>query len=213
VILINAVFSFWQEFKTDRAIEALKDMLPSYATAIRSGEPVRVLSDELVPGDIIQLEEGDAIPADGQLFETAELRVDNSAFSGESEPMYKLNARARNERQFLWIEIPNLVFAGASVISGSGKAVVTATVMNTEIGQIARLTQEIKVTPLQRDPGHLGSGRPFFHPVVAIGPLGSDLGCRSMKLTVACTRRNGIRRLLSFRRRAPGGGRALRDQR
>ncbi|HTX73629.1 MAG TPA: HAD-IC family P-type ATPase, partial [Rectinemataceae bacterium] len=153
VIFINAVFSFSQEFKAERAIEALRNLLPSYATAVRNGRPVRVLCDELVPGDIIQLEEGDSIAADGQLVETAELRVDNSAFSGESAPVSKLNARAPDERQFLWIEIPTLVFAGTSVISGSGKAVVTATGMSAEIGQIARLTQTIEVpqSPLQKE--------------------------------------------------------------
>lgn len=153
VIFINAIFSFWQEFKAERAIEALKDMIPSYTTAIRNGKTVRALSEELVPGDIIQLEEGDNIAADGRLFETAELRVDNSAFSGESKPVYKVNVRAQNEQQFLWIEIPTLIFAGTSVVSGSGKAVVTATGMNTEIGQIAYLTQTIKVTqsPLQKE--------------------------------------------------------------
>ena len=153
VIFINAIFSFWQEFKAERAIEALKDMLPSYTTAVRNGKTVRVLSEELVPGDIIQLEEGDNIAADGRLFETTELRIDNSAFSGESKPVSKVSTRAQDERQFLWIEIPTLVFAGTSVVSGSGKAVVTATGMSTEIGQIAYLTQSIKVTqsPLQKE--------------------------------------------------------------
>jgi P-type Ca2+ transporter type 2C len=153
VIFINAIFSFWQEFKAERAIEALRGMLPSYTTAVRNGKTVRVLSEELVPGDIIQLEEGDNIAADGRLFETTELRIDNSAFSGESKPVYKVNVRAQNEGQFLWIEIPTLVFAGTSVVSGSGKAVVTATGMNSEIGQIAFLTQTIKVTqsPLQKE--------------------------------------------------------------
>jgi len=153
VIFINAIFSFWQEFKAERAIEALKEMLPSYTTAVRNGTPIRVRSEELVPGDIIQLEEGDNIAADGRLFESTELRIDNSAFSGESKPVNKVSTRAHNERQFLWIEIPTLVFAGTSVVSGAGRAVVTATGMNTEIGQIAYLTQSIKVTqsPLQKE--------------------------------------------------------------
>ena len=147
VIFINAIFSFWQEFKAERAIEALKGMIPSFTTVLRNNETIRVPSSELVPGDIIELQEGDSIGADGRLVEAFDLRVDNSAFSGETRPVYKVASERPEESQFLWIEIPNLIFAGTSVVSGSGKAVVTATGMNTEIGQIAYLTQNIKPTP------------------------------------------------------------------
>ncbi len=155
VIFVNALFSFWQEFKAERAIEALKGLIPTYANVVRTGRIVRVPSEEVVPGDIIELAEGDSIVADGRLVRTEELRVDNSAFSGESKPVYKVADMPEPDahRGFLWIEIPVLVFAGTSVVSGSGRAVVTATGMHTEIGQIASLTESIKITqsPLQRE--------------------------------------------------------------
>ncbi len=159
VIFVNALFSFWQEFRAERAIEALKGLIPSYANVLRDGKTTRIPSEELVPGDIVELEEGDSVAADARLIHADELRVDNSAFSGESKPVYKMAEMPNqgSDRRFLWIEIPVLVFAGTSVISGSGTAVVTATGMRTEIGQIASLTQSIKITqsPLQEEIGRL----------------------------------------------------------
>ncbi|MCX5696289.1 MAG: HAD-IC family P-type ATPase [Candidatus Omnitrophica bacterium] len=153
VIFINAIFSFWQEFKAEKAIEALKGLLPSYARVIRGGEEKKVLLSDLVPGDIIFIEEGDSIPADARIIEAQELRVNNSAFSGESKLSHKIAEGFETKGDFLWLEIPNLVFAGTSVASGMGKAVVIATGMGTEIGKIAYLTQTIKeeLSPLQRE--------------------------------------------------------------
>ncbi len=153
VIFINAIFSFWQEFKAEKAIEALKGLLPSYARVIRGGEEKKVLLSDLVPGDIILIEEGDSVPADARLIEAQELRVNNSAFSGESKLSHKIAEGFETKGDFLWLEIPNLVFAGTSVASGMGEAVVIATGMGTEIGKIAYLTQTIKeeLSPLQRE--------------------------------------------------------------
>ncbi len=157
VIFINAFFSYWQEFRAERAIDALKKLIPSYARCIRGGKEQRVLADELVPGDIIQLGEGDNIAADARLIEAHDLRVDSSVFSGESKPSYKMSELFKNGKNFLWTELPNLIFAGTSVVSGEGRAVVIATGMSTEIGQIAYLTQTVKedVSPLQREIGRL----------------------------------------------------------
>ncbi|HTW92340.1 MAG TPA: HAD-IC family P-type ATPase [bacterium] len=153
VIIINALFSFWQEFKAEKAIDALRNLIPSYARVIRDGQEKRVSSFDVVPGDIAVLDEGDNIPADGRLLEAHELRVDNSVFSGESRPAYKMSEPLQNGAGFLWTEMPNLVFAGTSVVSGSGRFVVFATGMNTEIGEIASLTQTVKeeLSPLQRE--------------------------------------------------------------
>ncbi|MDI6715682.1 MAG: cation-transporting P-type ATPase [Actinomycetota bacterium] len=146
VIIVNAIFSFFQEFKAERATEALKELLPSYAKVLRDGEIKRVLAEEIVPGDILVLEEGDNIPADGRLVDAFEMRTINAAFTGESAP-----ARRTTDpilRQDIHITAaPNLVFAGTSVASGSGRAVIYATGEATEFGKIARLTQAIREEP------------------------------------------------------------------
>ncbi|MFB3926798.1 MAG: HAD-IC family P-type ATPase [Syntrophales bacterium] len=153
VIIINAVFSFWQEFKAEKALEALKSLIPSFITVIRDGRPRRIPSAEVVPGDIILFEEGDNITADARLIESHELRVDNSVFSGESRPGYKRAIIMEDRKDLLWTEIPNLVFAGTSIVSGSGRAIVIATGMSTELGKIAYLTQTTRMdtSPLQQE--------------------------------------------------------------
>ncbi len=151
VIFVNAIFSFWQEFKAEKAINALKKMIPSYARLIREGIETKIPTSEVVPGDVIIIEEGDNIPADARLIEASELRVNNSAFSGESKLSHKMPEEVHDGKDLLWLEIPNLVFAGTSVASGMGKAVVIATGMSTEIGKIAYLAQTVKedLSPLQ----------------------------------------------------------------
>jgi potassium/sodium efflux P-type ATPase len=153
VIFINAIFSFWQEFKAEKAIDALKKLIPSYARVIREGDEIKVPTSDIVPGDIIIIEEGDNIPADARLIEAQELRVDNSAFSGESKLSHKMAEGFQDSRGFLWLEMPNLIFAGTSVAAGMGRAVVIATGMSTEIGKIAYLTQTVKeeLSPLQKE--------------------------------------------------------------
>ncbi len=153
VIGINAVFSFWQEYKAERALEALKRLLPRKAKIVRDGKEKEIPVEEIVPGDIMVLEEGDSIPADARLIEAFTMRVDNSALTGESKPIYKTADAVVEGKEFLWTELPNLVFAGTTVASGGGKASVIATGMYTEIGRIASLTQELKEekSPLQRE--------------------------------------------------------------
>ena len=153
VIFINAVFSFWQEFKAEKAIDALKKLIPFNTRVLRDGKEKKVPSSDLVPGDIIIIEEGDNVPADARLVESQELRVNNSAFSGESALSYKMSEGFHNGKSFLWLEIPNLIFAGTNVATGFGKAIVIATGMSTEIGKIAYLTQTVKedLSPLQKE--------------------------------------------------------------
>ncbi|MEK7298166.1 MAG: HAD-IC family P-type ATPase, partial [Planctomycetota bacterium] len=153
VILINAIFSFWQEYKAERALEALKRLIPRKTTVLRNNEKREIFAEEIVPGDIVFMEEGDSISADARLIEAFNMRVDNSALTGESQPIYKTSEAVSDGREFLWTELPNLVFAGTTVISGTGKVAVIATGMQTEIGRIASLTQEVKEekSPLQRE--------------------------------------------------------------
>jgi P-type Ca2+ transporter type 2C len=153
VVIINAIFSFWQEFKAEKAINALKKMIPSFTRIIREGSEMKLPASDIVPGDIIIIEEGDNIPADARLIEAHELRVNNSAFSGESKLSHKIAEGFQDRSGFLWLEMPNLIFAGTSVANGMGKAVVIATGMSTEIGKIAYLTQTVKeeLSPLQNE--------------------------------------------------------------
>ncbi|MEW6019679.1 MAG: cation-transporting P-type ATPase [Pseudomonadota bacterium] len=152
VIFINAVFSFWQEFQAERAVEALKRILPAKATVIRSGEMKQVLARDLVPGDVIVLQEGDNISADARLVEDSELRVNAATLTGESQPVRKTAGQSTG-RNMNPSEIPNLVLAGTSVAFGTGKAVVFSTGMNTEFGKIAAMTQRVKpeLSPLQKE--------------------------------------------------------------
>lgn len=152
VNVINGVFSFWQEYKAEKATEALRRMLPTYSRVLREGVEQRIFAEELVPGDVILLAEGDHISADARLVQEAEMRVDQSTLTGESHPVRK-TAEAVLHRDLTRAEIPNLVFAGTSIVAGVGKAVVFATGMNTEFGKIAHLTQEVGETlsPLQQE--------------------------------------------------------------
>jgi Ca2+-transporting ATPase len=152
VVVINAFFSFWQEFRAEKAADALKKLLPQFARAVRDGHEAKVPAQELVPGDVIVLSEGDHISADARLVEEAEMRVDLSTLNGESNPARR-TAEASLRDGLTVMERPNLVFAGTAVSSGTGKAVIFATGMNTEFGKIARLTQTVgeDLSPLQKE--------------------------------------------------------------
>lgn len=152
VNLINGAFSFWQEFKAEKATEALRNLLPVYARVVRNGEEQRMIADELVPGDVILLAEGDRISADGRLVQEAELRVDQSTFTGESHPARKMKEPIQGA-DLSRPELHNLIFAGTNVVAGTGKAVVFSTGMNTEFGKIAGLTQKVgdEPSPIQKE--------------------------------------------------------------
>jgi potassium/sodium efflux P-type ATPase len=152
VNVINGLFSFWQEYRAERAMEALRKLLPHYVRVLRDGTDDRILAEELVPGDLMLLSEGDRISADGRLIVEAELRVDQSTLTGESHTVRK-TAEAVLRTDLSLVEMPNLVFAGTSVAMGTGRAVVYATGMETEFGKIAHLTQSVEEdqSPLQRE--------------------------------------------------------------
>ena len=146
VIVINAVFSFWQEYRAERATEELKKLLPHYARVIRNGEEQRIPASDLVPGDVVILAEGDHISADARLVEEFELRTNDSTLTGESTPVRR-TAEAVLQGNLSRTEIANMVFAGTTVATGTGRAVVTATGMNTEFGHIADLTATVREEP------------------------------------------------------------------
>jgi calcium-translocating P-type ATPase len=151
VIVVNGVFSFFQEYRAERAVEALQELLPHEITVVRGGEEWRLPAVQLVPGDLVSLEDGDQVPADGQLLSADGLRADQSALTGESHPVFKLPVTANERERVPRLERHELVFAGTGVVAGRGTCIVTATAMTTEIGAVARLTQAVleEPSPLQ----------------------------------------------------------------
>jgi sodium/potassium-transporting ATPase subunit alpha len=150
VIVINAVFAFFQEYKAERAVHALHRLLPARAWVLRSSQPHDVPRSEIVPGDVLLIEEGEQIPADARLIEAADMRVDLSSLTGESQPKRRTAEQVTDGHL---LDIPNLVFAGTPVLSGRGRAVVFATGMQTEFGKIAQLSISIAtgLSPLQKE--------------------------------------------------------------
>jgi potassium/sodium efflux P-type ATPase len=152
VVLLNIFFSLFQEARAEKAMQTLRHWMPEYAKVIRDGELQRILVKEIVPGDIIVLEEGDRVPADARLIEAFELWTNNVPLTGESEPQPRTADSAKTvEKAYMYS--PNLVFMSTSVAKGRGKAVVLSTGMDTQFGQIANLTQTIReeTSPLQRE--------------------------------------------------------------
>lgn len=150
IIVINAGFAFFQEYKAERAVQALHRLLPDKAWVTRGGQSVEAARSEIVPGDVLILEEGERVPADARLIEATGMRVDNAALTGESKPKRR-TAEATEDGH--WLDFPNLVFAGTTILSGHGQAVVFATGMRTEFGKIADLTTTVEtgLSPLQKE--------------------------------------------------------------
>ncbi|MCK9622733.1 MAG: cation-transporting P-type ATPase [Methylobacter sp.] len=148
VILINGLFSFWQQYRAECAISALQKLLPYHVKVLRDGEVGLILAADLVPGDVILLQEGDNVPADCRLLEAFLLRVNNATVTGESRPQAR-DAEPSTEENLEHSR--NTLLAGTSIVSGEGRAVVFATGMHTEFGRIAHLTQTAvkTVSPLQ----------------------------------------------------------------
>ena len=156
VIVINGIFTFWQEFKAEKAIESLQKILPKKARVIRDGEEKEIDAEELVPGDFVLFEAGNSVSADARLIESREMMVNNSALTGESEPQRRRFEALEIDRVAI-SDLSNIVFAGTSVSSGAGRGVIYATGMETELGKIAGLTQEVRVepSPLQKEMGKI----------------------------------------------------------
>ena len=144
IVLLNAGIGFFQEYKGEKALEALKKLISPQAVVIRDGERHLVKAEEIVPGDIVVLNAGDKIVADGTILESSELKADEASLTGESVPVYKaLKAE---------------VFMGTTIIAGSGLMEVTATGMKTQFGRIAHLTTTTvqDKSPLQKEMHHIG---------------------------------------------------------
>lgn len=152
VVLVNIFVSIFQESRAEKAMATLKSWMPEYAKVFRDGELKKILVKEIVPGDIVLLEEGDRVPADARLIETFDLWTNNVPLTGESEPQPR-NPEPTKTVEKAYLYAPNLVFMSTSVAKGQGKAVVYATGMATQFGRIASLTQTIREeeSPLQKE--------------------------------------------------------------
>ena len=154
VVIVNAVLGVYQESKAEKAIEALQEMSAATSRVLRDGKIVTVHSEDLVVGDVVLLEAGDAVPADGRLIENASLKIEEAALTGESVPVTKfvdlINLR-EDAKDIPLGDRKNMVYMGSTVVYGRGKAVITATGMDTEMGKIADAlaNAEEGQTPLQ----------------------------------------------------------------
>jgi len=152
ILLINGILGFVQEYRAEQALEALRQLSAPTATVVRDGVERDIAAVTLVPGDIVLLESGDKVPADGRLIETAALRMDEASLTGESRPASKRAEHLVDTDASLGDRI-TMVYAGTSVAVGRARYVVTATGQDTEMGHIAQLLaeQEDEKTPLQRE--------------------------------------------------------------
>ena len=142
VILINGCFSYWQEYRAERAIDALRKLLPQTVKVVRGGQLLTLPVEALVPGDIILLEAGDNVPADCRLISANGIRVNASTVTGESMPKARsADDDSEHTNDAPALERKNVLLAGTSLVSGDGRAIVFATGMATEFGKIAHLTQ------------------------------------------------------------------------
>lgn len=151
IVVVNACISISQENSAEKALEALQKMSAPLAKVLRDGKPVRLETDELVPGDIITLEAGDLVPADARILECANLKADESAMTGESVPVSKAALEVLPENTPL-AERTNMVVSSTVITNGRAVCVVTGTGMDTEVGHIAKMLtgQDETTTPLQR---------------------------------------------------------------
>ena len=157
IVLFNAFFGFIQEYRAEKSIEALKSMAAPFTTVVRDGKKKRIEANQIVPGDIVFLEEGDKIPADGRLLQSLALKIDESMLTGESFPVAK-NASAKVLSDAPVAEMFNSVFSGTNVSRGRGQIIITQTGMKTEFGKIAQGLMEAprEETPLQQRLSTLG---------------------------------------------------------
>ena len=156
IVIVSAVLGAFQEYRAERALEALRKLTAPEATVIRSGVEKRVLAREIVPGDILVLMAGDRVPADARVFESHELKLDESSLTGESTTVTKIVDPLPEDVSLA--DRLNMVYAGTVVVYGKGKAVVVATGMNTEMGKIAEMVQEVEKekTPLEKRTDQIG---------------------------------------------------------
>lgn len=162
IIFTNAIIGFVQEYRAEKAMDALKKMAANTATAIRDGQTIQLPAAQLVPGDVLLLEAGNVVPADIRLFEVHNLQVAESSLTGESHPVEKHPELLSDENMPLG-DRKNMVYKGTNVTYGRARGIAVATGMNTELGNIARMLQEVDTeTPLQKRLAKFGKTLSFI---------------------------------------------------
>jgi len=152
VVILNSVFSFAQEYRAERIVQAISRLTPTKARVIRDGQLREANAAETVPGDVITLEEGDRVPADARLISAFETSVDNLILTGESEPQRRFATMSSSTTISSIADYQNIVFAGTTIVTGIAKAIIIKTGKNTEFGKIVSLSRDIKepLSPLQK---------------------------------------------------------------
>jgi P-type Ca2+ transporter type 2C len=175
IVLFAVGLGFVQEYRAERALEALRELAAPHATVVRGGAVVDVEARELVPGDLVVLDAGDKVPADARVVESANLQVEEAALTGESVPVAKHADPVEAEAAVA--DRRNSLFAGTAVTYGRGRALVAGTGMETEFGRIAHLLQTIETakTPLQRNLDRVGSMLARVGLVVVVAVVGVGL--------------------------------------
>jgi len=168
IVVASAILGFTQEFRSEKAVEALKKMTAPTAIVVREGNENKIQATDLVPGDIILLYTGDKVPADARLLEAHNLKIDEAALTGESAPVDKQTQElpegaSLNDRR-------NMIFTGTIVVYGRGKALITTTGMQTEFGKIAQMVQAAPVeqTPLEKRMASVGKWIGILAVIVAV---------------------------------------------
>jgi Ca2+-transporting ATPase len=169
IVIASALLGFIQEYRSGKAVEALKKMAAPNANVIRDGKETRIPANELAPGDLILLYTGDRIPADARLIEAFSMKTDEAPLTGESAPVDKSPEVLPEHTQLN--DRRNMVFSGTIIVYGRGKAIVTSTGMNTEFGKIAQMVQSVpqEKTPLEKRMNSLGKWLGIFALVASFG--------------------------------------------
>jgi len=168
IVLINAIIGYLQEYKAEKIMDSLKKLVQSPAKVFRDSELIEFPQDNLVPGDIISLDEGDKVPADIRIIESFNLRTNDFSLTGESMPQEKHSNTIKKVSPLA--DRDNMAYLGTTVASGNAKGVIVATAMSTELGRIANLAQEEEKskTPLQLELGSLGNRITIFTIIIGI---------------------------------------------
>ena len=157
IVILNALMGLIQEERAEKSIESLKKMTPEMAKVIRGGEIKEILAEDLVPGDIIELEDGKYVPADCRIIEAHNLKIEESSLTGETEPVLKQKEEI-NQKNITLGDMNNMAFMTTTVVAGRGKAIVTETAMDTKIGKIANMIikEQAPETPIQKKLSEVG---------------------------------------------------------
>jgi Ca2+-transporting ATPase len=169
IVLATAVLGFVEEFRSEKAVEALKKMTAPTATVLRDGKEVKISTGQIVPGDVLLLYTGDKVPADARLIKSFNLKIDEASLTGESSPVNKKIDSCGEETPLN--DRRNMAFTGTVVVYGRGEAVATSTGMNTLFGKIAKMVQmtEEEETPLEKRTQSIGKWIGILSVAICVG--------------------------------------------